>query len=58
MIKGKIWEVEDEICGHCAQNYQEECRAYTQARTQTEREARQKGDALCISLRILATVRG
>ena len=51
MIKGKIEQVGDYLCGHCAQNYQEECRAFTQPHTQTERAARQKGDALCITSR-------
>lgn len=51
MIKGKIQAVGDEICGHCAQNYQEECRAFEYPHSDQERQAREKGDALCITSR-------
>lgn len=48
MIKGKIGEVGEEICSHCAQNYSGECRAFEDPHSPEEREAREKGDALCI----------
>lgn len=51
MIKGKIEQVSDDLCGHCAQNYQEECRAFNDPHTDQEREAREQGDALCITSR-------
>ena len=51
MIKGKIEPVGDEICGHCAQNYSGECRAFEDPHSLQEREAREKGDALCITSR-------
>jgi len=47
MIKGKIEAVGDYLCGHCAQNYQDECRAFQAPHSPEEREARKKGDALC-----------
>lgn len=51
MIKGKIEQVGDEICGHCAQNYSGECRAFEAPHSDQERAAREKGDALCITSR-------
>lgn len=51
MIKGKIEQVGDEICGHCSQNYQEECRAFEFPHSDQERTEREKGDALCITSR-------
>jgi len=51
MIRGKIEEIGDEVCGHCAQNYQDECRAFEAPHSDQEREAREKGDALCITSR-------
>lgn len=48
MIKGKIEQVGDQICGHCAQNYQDECRAFEVPHSDQERTEREKGDALCI----------
>lgn len=51
MIKGKIEQVSDDLCNHCAQNYQEECRAFNDPHSPQERAAREKGDALCISSR-------
>lgn len=51
MIKRKIEEVGEEICGHCAQNYQDECRAFEAPHSDEERAAREKGDALCITSR-------
>jgi len=51
MIKGKIEAVGDEICGHCAQNYQDECRAFEAPHSDQERTEREKGDPLCITSR-------
>ena len=51
MIRGKIEQVGDQICGHCAQNYQDECRAFEYPHSDQERAAREQGDALCISSR-------
>jgi hypothetical protein len=51
MIKGKIEQVGDEICAHCAQNYSGECRAFEAPHSDQERAAREKGDALCITSR-------
>ena len=51
MIRGKIERVGDQICGHCSQNYQEECRAFEWPHSDQERAAREKGDALCITSR-------
>jgi len=48
MIKGKIEQVGDYLCGLCAQNYSGECRAFEDPHSPEEREAREKGDALCI----------
>lgn len=50
MIKGKINPVGDFICNHCAQNYQNECRAYQDPHSDEERAAREEGDALCTRL--------
>lgn len=47
MIKGKIDQVSDHLCGHCAQNYQDACRAFEAPHSPQERAAREKGDALC-----------
>ena len=47
MIKHKINQVGDVICGHCAQNYQDECRAFEAPHSDQERAAREQGDALC-----------
>lgn len=47
MIKRKIKDVGNEICGHCAQNYQNECRAFQWPHSDEERAAREKGDVLC-----------
>jgi len=47
MITHKIQPVSDRVCGHCAQNYQEECRAFEAPHSPAERAARVKGDALC-----------
>lgn len=49
MIKGKIEPVADYLCGYCAQNYQETCRAFEAPHSTQEKEARKKGDALCIT---------
>ena len=51
MIKGKIEQVGDQICAHCAQNYQEECRAFEAPHSDQERTEREKGDPLCITSR-------
>lgn len=51
MIKGKIRAVGDYLCSHCAQNYQDECRAFEAPHSPEERAAREKGDALCITTR-------
>jgi len=49
MIKRKIKEIAEEICGHCAQNYQDECRAFQWPHSDQERTAREQGDALCVT---------
>lgn len=51
MIKRKIEQVSDDLCDHCAQNYQDECRAFEAPHSPQEREAREQGDALCITSR-------
>jgi len=51
MIRGKIEEIGDEICNHCSQNYQEECRAFEYPHSDQERTEREKGDPLCITSR-------
>ena len=47
MIKHKIESVGDYLCGLCAQNYQEECRAFQAPHSPQEKAARKRGDALC-----------
>ncbi len=51
MVKHKIEQVSDFICGQCAQNYQDECRAFEAPHSDQERAARERGDPLCISSR-------
>lgn len=58
MVKNKINDVEEEVCKFCAQNWQDECRAYSFPLTQKEREQRLSGGTCCIGWDVPKVYRG